>query len=74
MNTAQQFPRTAQLQRELRGLWTVQDVCERYGVTAMSVHLWRERGLPTLVLEGEKRPAIRFVPTDVREWRKQSGY
>ena len=57
------------LQKKLEGLWTTQDLVRRFRVTAMTIHQWRQaRDLPALVLEGEGRPAIRYVPEDVRAW------
>lgn len=62
---------TIKLQKLLNNLWTAVDVCNEYGVTAMAVHLWRKRGLPALAIPGNDRPAIRFVPEDVKAWCKR---
>lgn len=64
---------SAELQKHLNGSWTAQDVCTEYGVTAMTVHLWRARGLPAIVIPGQKRPAIRFVPSEVKAWTRTNG-
>lgn len=64
---------TAKLQKLINGLWTAQDVCERWGVTAMTVHLWRDKGLPAVVIPGYARDAVRFVPADVRDWTKKNS-
>ena len=62
------------LQQQLSELWTVNDICARYGVTKMTVFLWRrDRGLPAVVIEGEKRPSIRFVPDDVKAWARANN-
>lgn len=61
------------LQKQLEGLWTTQDLIRRFRVTAMTIHQWRQtRNLPALVLEGAGRPAIRYVPDDIRNWAKAS--
>jgi hypothetical protein len=64
---------SAQLQNQLSDLWTAQDVCAYYGVTAMTVHLWRGRGLPAVVIPGHMRPAVRFLPSEVRAWAMHNG-
>lgn len=64
---------SAQIQRQLDGLWTAQDVCAEYGVTAMTVHLWRAKGMPAVVIPGQKRPAIRFVRQEVQSWARTQG-
>jgi len=62
------------LQKQLNALWTVQDVCAEYGVTPMTVHLWRtNRSMPAVVINGHGRPAVRFVPAEVRKWAKDKG-
>lgn len=65
------------LQKQLDGLlrqtWTAQDIRDRYHVTAMTVHLWRGRGLPAVVIPGTARPTVRFVKSDVIAWADQRG-
>lgn len=63
---------TNRLQKQINGLWTAQEICERWGVTAMTVHLWRNRGLPALSIPGYARDAVRFVPEDVKNWTKRN--
>lgn len=65
---------TAQLQASVDRLWAAQDVAQAAGVTVMTVHLWRARGLPAVVLPGLARPAVRFVPADVADWCRAHGY
>lgn len=67
---------SVELQRQMDDLWAVQDVCEVYGVTPMTVHLWRrDRNppMPAVVIPGVKRPAVRFVESEVRAWAKAQG-
>lgn len=64
---------THQLQKQLEALWTTADVCSVLRRTSMTVHTWRQtRGLPALEVPGSKRPAIRFVPSDVYAWAKKN--
>lgn len=66
---------TTALQKKLNSLWTVQQLCQKTkpSVTPMTIHLWRaNRGLPAVVIAGDKRPAIRFVPADIRRWAKRN--
>lgn len=61
--------RSSALQRQLEGLWTTQDLIRRFRKSAMTIHQWRQsRALPALVLEGDGRPAIRYVPDEIRAW------
>ena len=60
------------LQKKLGGLWTTRDLVQKFRVTAMTIHQWRQaRELPALVLEGTGRPAVRYVPDEVRSWAKK---
>jgi hypothetical protein len=64
---------TRQLQNQLRALWTTADVCRLFKVTSMTVITWRQnRGLPALEVPGTKRPAIRFIPSEVLAWAKRN--
>src|SRR5262245_13975406 len=61
--------KTQRLQQELDSLWTMRDVCAALGRTAMTIHNWRrQKGLPSLNVPGDYRPAVRYVPEDVRRW------
>lgn len=62
---------TRQLQKAFESLWTMQDVKDRFNVTAMTVHNWRNRDydpLPVLSLAGSERTVLRFVRRDVEAW------
>lgn len=64
---------TNQLQDQLEGLWTTDDVCKVLHRTAMTIHAWRStRDLPAVEVPGAKRPAIRFVASDVLAWAKEN--
>lgn len=66
----------SQLQRDINSCWTVKELCRRAGVTPMTVHLWRARTnepLPAVVIEGDMRPAIRFVPALTKQWARQNN-
>jgi len=66
--------RTSDLQKHINSLWTSDDVCAYFGVTPMTVYLWRQnRGLPALVFPGNARNAVRFVPDEVRAWAAKMG-
>jgi len=58
-----------ELQATINRCWTISDLEKRFRVTGMTIHNWRNnRGLPAVVIKSETRPAIRFVPDDVRAW------
>jgi len=60
---------TSNLQARLASLMTTRDVADMFGVTSMTVHLWRmNRGLPVIVIPGDTRPAIRYDRADVVSW------
>jgi hypothetical protein len=64
---------STELQKALKGLWTVQTLCQKYRVTPMTIRLWRvKEGLPAVVIEGEKRPTLRFVPSEAKAWMKSN--
>ena len=67
--------RTDKLQEAMTDMWTVDDVAERFGVTVVSVHNWRvlDDPIPALVIPGRGRPALRFVPDDVRAWATRNN-
>ncbi len=67
---------SATLQASLDRLLTINDLCEMFSVTSMTIHTWREtRDLPTIVIKGGPREnvrnAIRFHPEDVSKWAKR---
>jgi hypothetical protein len=58
----------------LEELWTVQELARRAHRTAYTIHLWRaNKGLPAVVIPGDQRATIRFVPNDVRKWARSEG-
>lgn len=64
---------TSELMEQLANCWTVNDVAEAFSVTTMTVHNWRaQRGLPTVLMQGDARPAVRFVPADVLKWARDN--
>jgi hypothetical protein len=63
--------KSEKLQNELNKLWTGQYICKRYKVTPMSLIAWRCSGLPCVVIAGDQRPAVRFVPDEVLNWVKE---
>jgi hypothetical protein len=69
----QEAAATKNIQRELKKLWTVHRVARHFEVTTMTVHNWRKRGMPTIIINGDSRATIRFVANDVKEWRRAIG-
>jgi hypothetical protein len=67
--------RTAsQLNKQFRDLWTVNDLCVVLSVTPMTVHAWRKnKDLPTVILPGNMRDTIRFVPEEIETWAQKNG-
>ena len=62
------------LQTQLNRLWTQNDLADKFGVTGMTIHLWRNnRGLPTIVIPGKARDAVRFAPEEVRRWARENN-
>ena len=54
--------------------WTVQDICDAYGVVPMTVHNWRNKqGLPVIIIPGRVRNAVRFKEKEVEKWAKKHG-
>lgn len=64
------FAATLKLQKLVADLWTALDVAEQYNRTGMTVHLWREQGLPCVIIPGSSRDAVRFIKEDVVKWCK----
>jgi hypothetical protein len=55
-------------------MWTDADIVRVFNVTANTVIVWRrERGLPFKVIQGDQRPMIRYVPSEVIRWGKRNG-
>ena len=58
----------------LDNYWTVQDICDAYGVVPMTVHNWRLKlGLPCTIIPGRERNAVRFKKKEVERWAKKHG-
>jgi hypothetical protein len=68
------YRKSEQVQRMLDGLWNINDVLKRLPVTSQSITNWRKNDFPSVVIKGEGRPALRFVPDDVAAWSKQHGF
>ena len=62
------YPRTEYLNEEMADAWTVQDLCKHFNRTPMTIHGWRERGLPSYKIRGYSRDALRFVKDEVLSW------
>lgn len=64
---------STELQRLLERCWTINDLSEVFRVSGMTIHNWRTfRGLPALVIPGDSRPALRFIPNEVLKWAKDN--
>jgi len=64
-------PKTKRLQKELNACWTVQVMSSIFEVSTTTIHDWRrDLNLPAVVIPGESRPALRFVPSEVKVWAK----
>jgi hypothetical protein len=64
----------AEFQKGLDKLITAAEVRRALGISTMTLHIWRRRrGLPTVVIPGEGRNTIRFLPDEVADWAKQNG-
>ena len=62
------------LRTQLGALWDSHDLCDHFGVTPMTIYLWRKnRGLPSISIPGTGRPAVRFNPQEVIAWAAQQG-
>lgn len=58
------------IQTIINRTWTTQRLCRHYDVTPMTVHVWRSKGLPCILIKGDKRPSVRFLPCEVIPWVK----
>lgn len=66
--------KTQTIQNLVNELWTVPELTRRFRVTAQTIHLWRaNRGLPAIVIPGDRRPSVRFVPGEVEGWASGNG-
>lgn len=64
----------ASLEKALSELLTIKQLCKMFRVSEMTVYTWkRYRGLPVITVPGDARPAIRFLPEEVRQWAKREG-
>jgi hypothetical protein len=59
-------------------LYTTQDVARLFGVTPMTINLWRNAGLSAIIIPGSRfaaqgRPAVRFERRDIVAWATQTG-
>jgi hypothetical protein len=71
------FATTEQIQHALdkARLWTTEDLLTRLPVTSMTITNWRNhKQFPAVVISGEERPSLRFVPKDVATWARANGY
>ena len=57
-----------EIQKALAGTVTARTICERYGISIVTLHTWRALGLPCVVIPALGRPAVRFVEAEVRAW------
>lgn len=62
---------TQKLELAINATWTAQRLCRVYRISPMTVHALRKRGLPCIVIKGDKRPTLRFVPADAKDWIKR---
>lgn len=64
---------SVKLQETLDNLWTITDVAKYFGKCEMTIRLWREnKELPAITIKGDQRPALRFIPNEVREWARKN--
>ena len=65
---------TKAVQKIVDQLWTTGDLTRMTGKTSMTVVHWYKRyGLPVVILVGDRKAAIRFVPHDARVWAERRG-
>lgn len=65
---------TERLEREISKLWTAIDVQRVLRISHQTLQVWRrDYNLPTVCIRGDTRPALRFVPKDVRTWARQNN-
>lgn len=58
-----------ELQKTLDGLWTTAHLCRLFKRTRMTISLWRRnKSLPAIVIPGDVRPTILFVPSEILAW------
>lgn len=60
---------TKDVQAYVNSLWTVRDVQDYFGKSAMTIYWWQQkRGLPALQFMGDQRNTLRFDPNEVKAW------
>lgn len=60
----------------LAGYLTTQEICQMFSVTQMTAYQWRrlpERPLPHYIIDGEKRPPLRYKYNEVKKWANERG-
>lgn len=63
---------TKELERAINKLWTTADVQRALGRSHQTIKTWRkDYNLPTVCIRGDAKPALRFVPEDVRAWARK---
>ena len=72
MRTAKELNK--KLQDLLRDLWTIHDVCAALSVTPPTLMSWRnKRNLPTVIIPGDRRDTVRFIPEEIESWAKEAN-
>lgn len=63
---------TEKIEATVNRLWTATDVQRALGRSHQTIKAWRkDYALPTVCIRGDAKPALRFVPEDVRKWAKK---
>jgi hypothetical protein len=58
------------LERAINATWTTQKLCREMNAGPMTIQVWRSKGLPCIIIMGDKRPSIRFNPKEAKQWIK----
>lgn len=66
--------KSSDLQRAINRTWTTTRLAARYRTSVMTIHQWRKQGMPAVVINGDSRPSVRFVFSEVSRWiKKEKG-
>lgn len=54
----------------VNALWTDADVMKLFRISYPTCIVWRRKGLPFHSIQGDQRPTIRYIPSEVVKWGK----
>ena len=65
------YTKTAKLEKLISKTISVQEFAKKHGKSVLTIHNWRDEGLPSISIPGSARPAIRLVTKEADDWVKR---